>query len=787
MKRLVLTIAILIGLAAPGWGQSDAGYEAYKRGDYAAAHRIWKPLAEQGDASAQYNLGLLYHHGLGVKRQLGKAAKWYGRAAENGDADAQKAIGDLYVQGFWGKKDYAKAATWYRMAAEQGHVEAKESLRMLEAKGQGRPRQAAPSHAPTEYKKGQAAHKRRDYAEAARRYRKAAEKGHVSAQARLGWLYYSGRGVPQDYVRALLWLNLSISRSRPGKYRNQALKRRTNAEKAMTPAQIAGARRLARAAEDYREAHGRYPDDAVIQAKMQELNLLAGQAPPTDELESAPPDLVKKVQQALKSLGYDPGPADGTLGARTRAAIRAFQADAELAAEGRVSQRLLARLEQAIARTSPPRAPDKNPVTLVRAGRKLSLADARILERKLARDPDALWVRGKLLGFYFYKAKRRLGAGPTIEARRRHVLWLIRNRPEGRLAGSSEATIDPIGHALADEEGYRQAKELWLQQAEKEKDNIKVLLNAARFVQLHDKTIAETLLKRAQAPNRLGYLYALGILGINMLSHTGIPTSYDPAEINGEFASKARAELEETSNIALLVSAASILLQYGTMMKSMLGLELEPDPVDFAEGILIRAQSLSPESQLLGALVPVYQMRWVTASSPEERQAAATATLKLMESSGFTVFGPKGKLSSDIEFAKFAIEADEIDKAEVYASELLAMASADPNASSYGAAIHHGNLVLGRVALRRGNIDSAKEYLIKAGRTPGGGTLSSFGPNMALAKELLEAGEKAAVIEYLRLCKSFWDSGRGRGGKLDRWIKTIKAGGIPEFGPNLIY
>ncbi len=70
----------LLRLAAPGWGQSDAGYEAYKRGDYTAAHCIWKPLAEQGDASTPYNLGLLYHHGLGVKRQLSEAAKWYGRS-----------------------------------------------------------------------------------------------------------------------------------------------------------------------------------------------------------------------------------------------------------------------------------------------------------------------------------------------------------------------------------------------------------------------------------------------------------------------------------------------------------------------------------------------------------------------------------------------------------------------------------------------------------------------------------------------------------------------------------
>ena len=146
--RVFAVAALLSLLAAPGWGQSDAGYDAYKQGDYATAHRVWKSRADGGDASAQYNLGLLYHYGLGVERQLGEAAKWYGRAAENGDADAQKAIGDLYVKGFWGKKDYAKATTWYRMAAEQGHAEAKKALRNLEAKRQVRPRQPARSNAP---------------------------------------------------------------------------------------------------------------------------------------------------------------------------------------------------------------------------------------------------------------------------------------------------------------------------------------------------------------------------------------------------------------------------------------------------------------------------------------------------------------------------------------------------------------------------------------------------------------------------------------------------------------
>ncbi|MEE9251492.1 MAG: tetratricopeptide repeat protein [Alphaproteobacteria bacterium] len=128
---------ILFGLAAPAWGQSDAGREAYRRGEYATAYRIWKPLAEQGNAAAQYNLGLLYQHGLGVERQLAEAAKWYGLAAQNGDADGQTAIGDLYVEGLWGAKDYAKAAQWYRLAAEQGDAEAQRKLGVLLAQGRG--------------------------------------------------------------------------------------------------------------------------------------------------------------------------------------------------------------------------------------------------------------------------------------------------------------------------------------------------------------------------------------------------------------------------------------------------------------------------------------------------------------------------------------------------------------------------------------------------------------------------------------------------------------------------
>ena len=99
-----------------------------------------------------------------------------------------------------------------------------------------------------------------------------------------------------------------------------------------------------------------------------------------------------------------------------------------------------------------------------------------------------------------------------------------------------------------------------------------------------------------------------------------------------------------------------------------------------------------------------------------------------------------------------------------------------------GNAIHHGNLVLGRLALQAGDNDKAKSHLLKAGKTSGSPQLNSFGPNMTLAKELLDKGEKEVVLEFFQLCAKFWKSD-----KLDQWIAIVKDGGIPSFGGNLLY
>ncbi len=113
---------------SPAWaGHSkdyDEGEAAYNKGDYATALRKFRPLAEQGDAEAQFNLGWMYTQGWGVPRDDTEAAKWWHKAAEQGNANAQGKLGFLYTQGRGVPRDDTEAVKWYRKAAEQGNNEA---------------------------------------------------------------------------------------------------------------------------------------------------------------------------------------------------------------------------------------------------------------------------------------------------------------------------------------------------------------------------------------------------------------------------------------------------------------------------------------------------------------------------------------------------------------------------------------------------------------------------------------------------------------------------------------
>jgi len=130
------------------------------------------------------------------------------------------------------------------------------------------------------------------------------------------------------------------------------------------------------------------------------------------------------------------------------------------------------------------------------------------------------------------------------------------------------------------------------------------------------------------------------------------------------------------------------------------------------------------------------------------------------------------------------VDAGDLDKAKSFAYEALTIAEKYKGDWNYGNAVHKGHLTLGRIALRENNILAANKQLAPAGNTPGPPQLNSFGPNMVLAKELLEKGEREAVLEYFDACEKFWNS---EFSELDEWKEQVQSGDMPRFGANLIY
>ncbi len=133
---------------------------------------------------------------------------------------------------------------------------------------------------------------------------------------------------------------------------------------------------------------------------------------------------------------------------------------------------------------------------------------------------------------------------------------------------------------------------------------------------------------------------------------------------------------------------------------------------------------------------------------------------------------------------KTAWTAGDTDKTASYARELLSGVAKTKQSWNDGNALHDGNMLLGMVELKRGNSASAVRYLLEAGKTSGSPQLNSFGPNMMLADALVKNGEKTAVLEYFEQCRRFWKMG---GQKLDDWTASVRGGGQPAFGANLMY
>lgn len=194
MRRLDL---LFVGALVAGvYGQALAGaFEdataAYKRGDYAKAVDLIRPLAEKGDVRAQFNLATIYYNGQAGREDLPEAAKWFRMAADQGDKEAQRYLGFMYANGRGVARDDREAVRWYGRAAEQGDAD---------------------------------------------------------AQVNLGVMYSTSRGTSQDYVQAHKWFSLAAAAypASERQKREQALKNSEGLAAKMSQQQIEEARKLTR-------------------------------------------------------------------------------------------------------------------------------------------------------------------------------------------------------------------------------------------------------------------------------------------------------------------------------------------------------------------------------------------------------------------------------------------------------------------------------------------------------------------------------------------------------------
>ena len=184
-RRLSITATLLVAVlfaSVPTYAGMDEGIDALKRNDFARAAKELRPLAEKGNAEAQYRVGLMYEYGKGFPQDKVQAVSWLRKSATQGHIQAQVEIAVILATGDGVAQDDKQAVDWFRKAAEQGNVIAQYNLGLLYAKGQGIAR---------------------DDAQAIAWFRKSADQGYTGAQYKMGLAYEYGEGVPaKDPVRA---------------------------------------------------------------------------------------------------------------------------------------------------------------------------------------------------------------------------------------------------------------------------------------------------------------------------------------------------------------------------------------------------------------------------------------------------------------------------------------------------------------------------------------------------------------------------------------------------------
>ena len=286
-----------------------------------------REAAMSGDATAQFVVASRYLEGRTVARDHDAAARWYTRAANGGLAAAQYRIGTLYERGSGVKQDRFEAMSWYAKAAEQGNVKAMHNLAVLSADStNGKP----------------------DMARAAKWFANAAAHGLPDSQFNFAVLNERGLGVTKNVNEAFKWFSLA---ARQGD--KDAIKRTETLKNQIDPAMR---EQIASTVANWKPQPARREANMVSVTNpewgIQQPRQAAVAQPPAQRPMNAQPvetlsakDQVKLAQQLLAQKGFDPGPADGSMGTHTANAIRLYQLRNGLPVNGSVSKQLLQHLQ----------------------------------------------------------------------------------------------------------------------------------------------------------------------------------------------------------------------------------------------------------------------------------------------------------------------------------------------------------------------------------------------------------------------------------------------------------
>lgn len=225
--RSFALLATLLGVltSAVAHADLDEGLAAFRAGDYGLALSQLQPLANQGEAQAQFYLGVSYQKGWGVIADPTKAAQWYRRAAEQGLNKAQHNLALLYLRGEGVPADAALAREWFERAARQGDMRAAHELGLMYFRGMGVERDFTQARSWWEkaahagetraaydlgilFRRGQGGVPR-DVAASIKLWTQAARGGLAVAQNALGACYMNGDGVDADMLEAWAWFRLA--------------------------------------------------------------------------------------------------------------------------------------------------------------------------------------------------------------------------------------------------------------------------------------------------------------------------------------------------------------------------------------------------------------------------------------------------------------------------------------------------------------------------------------------------------------------------------------------------